>query len=144
MPRISAEARAAAAFRAGQAPPEPPKDLGAAASAVWRRIVADRPVDWFRPGSEELLGQFCRSVVEAKKIARELRRLSPLDAEYEKMLKFHQSATALMNITAQRLRLTVQNDVNWHSRKLNEYGSGANAPAGLSRLLGGKAKLVVA
>jgi phage terminase small subunit len=51
MPRQSAEARSAAAFRQGGKHPVPPKHLSDDAKALWREMVEDRPVDYFRPGA---------------------------------------------------------------------------------------------
>src|SRR5437763_14405013 len=67
MPRISAEARAAATYRAGGKPPAPPKALGEEARAIWQAIVKERPVGWFDSGSLVLLRQYCGTTVEARR-----------------------------------------------------------------------------
>jgi hypothetical protein len=67
MPRISAEARAAAVFRSGVAGQEPPEHLTVAAKRLWREIVDDRPADFFRPGSLQLLEVFCQLTIEERR-----------------------------------------------------------------------------
>jgi hypothetical protein len=59
MPRQSAEARGAAAFRSGGAPLEPPKHLSKEAAALWLAVTACKPPDWFDPASAVLLEEFC-------------------------------------------------------------------------------------
>jgi phage terminase small subunit len=62
MPRISAEARAAAVWRTGGRPPRAPKHLSAGAKKVWQEIVAGYPDDYFQPGATILLEQLCTSL----------------------------------------------------------------------------------
>src|SRR5579859_6634031 len=59
MPRISAEARSAAVFRAGAEPVGPPAHLCRAAAAIWREIVASKPADWFDVGARPVLASYC-------------------------------------------------------------------------------------
>jgi phage terminase small subunit len=66
MPRISAEARSAAAHRAGGKPPPPPAHLPADAAAVWKEIAASKPPDWFDPGSLGLLENYRRVTVHLR------------------------------------------------------------------------------
>jgi hypothetical protein len=133
MPRISAEAKSGAAFRAGGVR-RPAPGMSAAAKVIWREIVADRPVDWFRPGSFELLEQFCEVVVQQRKKQAELRQASSED--YEVILKATKDLAAMSVALATKLRITVVADVHVRSGKLSEKGDTDPAP---DRLLGGSA-----
>lgn len=75
MPRQSAEARAAGAFQAGGAPPPPPKHLSKEAAAVWRDIVASKPLDWFDAGAQILLEAYCESAVHHRALTRKITAL---------------------------------------------------------------------
>ena len=66
MPRASPEARAAASWREGGRHPKPPQFLSVSAKKLWREIVKARPVDFFQPGSQTLLTQFCEMAIAQK------------------------------------------------------------------------------
>ncbi len=122
MPRISAEDRSASAFRAGGERPEPPKRMTAPAKELWREIVADRPIDFFRPGSLSLLEKYCQVTVEDRRIVRRLARMRVDDADYASWHKVTVANSAMCMSLGSKLRLTVQADVDRHSRKIEERG----------------------
>lgn len=129
MPRLSAEDRAAAAWRAGGAPPKPPKHLSRRAKALWRNIVASRPPDYFGPGSTPLLESFVVAVLAARVLAVVVEE-NPIDkAGVDAWLAVVKVETAL----ATKLRLAVSSAIKPHAGKLNERG-GAQHP-----LIGGNA-----
>src|ERR1700693_5055735 len=72
MPRKSAEAISAAAYRAGGRPPAPPHDLDPAAAKLWRAIASHQPVDWWTPASLVLLRRFSRTAIYAERLHDEL------------------------------------------------------------------------
>jgi phage terminase small subunit len=146
MPRQSAESRAAAAFQAGGAPPEPPKHLSKEAAVVWREIVSSKPVDWFDPGARILLEAYCEAAVHHRAVTRKittLRRGRSRDNWED--LKAMEKRAALVRrdlaTLATKLRLSVQANVDWHSRKLGERGNAGDNPEKTARstLLGGEA-----
>ena len=49
--------------------------MSAAARSIWRQIVADRPADWFRPGSLLLLEQLCEIMVAQRAALAQLARM---------------------------------------------------------------------
>src|SRR5512133_1662490 len=119
MPRISAEARSAAAFRAGALRPKPPARLSAAAKRLWREIVDDRPVDFFRPGSLSQLEQYCAFTTELRRVTKALKTASPEDCR--KTLRSAKDLAAMLATLARQLRITVQADVDRRAvGKLNE------------------------
>ena len=129
MPRLSAEDRAAAAWRAGGAPPKPPKHLSRRAKAMWREIVASRPPDYFGPGSAPLLESFVIAVLAARVLGAVVEE-NPVDkAAADAWLAMVKAKTAL----ATKLRLAVSSTIKPHAGKLNERG-GAQHP-----LIGGNA-----
>jgi hypothetical protein len=135
MPRISGDDRAAAAFRAGGKGPSAPRNLSKEAAKLWRQIVDDRPPDFFRPGSEQMLERFCWAVIEARKIDGLIEPCDPLDLAYRRLLRHQIALSAMITTLATKLRLSVQADVDRRSRKIDERP----APAALDPLLGGAA-----
>jgi hypothetical protein len=138
VPRQSAEARSAASFVAGGAPPRAPAHLSKAAKVLWAEIAASKPADWFDAGSGVLLGNYCEVAVQARGVAKRLERLRKATAwdeakAWEKRLAM---LTRTLSMLATKLRLSVQSSVDRKSRKLDERGQ-------LSRkrdpLLGGSA-----
>jgi hypothetical protein len=133
MPRISVEARSAAAFRAGGTRRPPPKHLRAAANRLWTSIVEDRPADWFRPGSYELLEQFCDLTIEQRLAIKALRAASSDD--FPLKLKAAKDLVSMTTALATKLRITVLADVDRRAvGKAGEKGDGT-----ADRLLGGSA-----
>jgi hypothetical protein len=131
MPRISIEDRAACA---GAKRREPPRHLSAPAKRLWREIIEDRPVDFFRAGSYELLEQYVEMTVEQRAAIKALRQAAQED--YAAKLQVVRRLSSTLATLATKLRLTVQNDINRWAGKTKETGDG---PA--DRLLGGAAVL---
>ncbi len=138
MPRASAEGRAAAAYKAGGKPPAPPAGMSAEAAIIWRAIAGSKPIGWFDAGSLPLLQSYCENSAQCRKIEIELRELDiddPLAGKLEKRLV---SLNSACTTTATKLRLTVQNLVERHSRMITEAGPG-DVEENEDQLLGGKA-----
>lgn len=125
MPRISAEARSAAAFRAGGERPKPPARLITPAREIWLEIVNDRPVDFFRPGQYGMLKSFCEASIEQNRIFETLTRTRVGTGDYIEMQKAAARNTVMLTTLGTKLRLTVQADVDRHSRKTGERGDAA-------------------
>ena len=135
MPRQSIEAKAAAAWRNGRGPPDPPGYLSKAAKSLWVDIVNSKPADWFSPGSLPLLEMYVELTVLNWNLVARLGSL-PSTAENDRLAtklenRIHKFAAALVAL-ATKLRLTVQASVDRHSRMLDERGSPVHP------LLGGK------
>lgn len=140
MSRQSAESRAAAAYRAGSAPPAPPRHLSKQAAAIWVEIAASKPADWFDAGARILLENYCETAVHARGIAKRLAHLRKSSAWEE--AKPWEKRLALMSTTlttlATKLRLSVQALVDRRSRGILERGAQPEAKQP-DTLLGGKA-----
>lgn len=137
MPRITAEARGAAAFRSGSKPPAAPTGFTDVEAKLWREIVSQKPIGWFDAGSLPLLGQYCRTLARAQLVGASLATVAvddPAGIAFEKRLtKLNANCATL----ATKLRLSVQNNVDRRSRMLDEtVQPSGEADAGL---LGGSA-----
>ena len=120
MPRISAEERAAAAWRAGGPPPKPPRGLDEFARALWKQIVHDRPADHFRSGQLAMLEAYCRWESTARTLL--------IEQDIQGAAKAQTQAVAL----ATKLRITPLADIDRKSGKRDEKRGTVH------RLLGGR------
>lgn len=136
MPRISAEARAAAPFRALARIPDPPEWLSDEGAAHWRAIVAAKPSGWFDAGNLPLLGQYCATLAQAQKVAQQLAvaedGVKSIYGLEMRLMGLNGSCATL----ATKLRLSVQGAVDRKSRMLEKSGPGEEVAA--DPLLGGK------
>lgn len=146
MARRTAESLAAATFQAGGAPPAPPKHLSKEAAAVWRVIAASKPADWFDPGAQILLEAYCESAVHHRKLSHKITTVSrsragDKDEQLKTLEKRAELARRGLATLATKLRLSVQANVDWHSRKIAERGNTPDQPKPTARstLLGGEA-----
>ena len=157
MPRQSADARAAAAFRAGSSHPKPPRGLTGRAKGLWLEIVRSKPIDWFDPGSFPLLRQYCVLAAYAEEVGTRLRvvprggpavaggePVEPVDpaalaAARSAAVKELREVAATCTSLATKLRLSVQSNVERHSRMLDEPGLPPAPVATRPHLIGGKA-----
>jgi hypothetical protein len=130
MPRISSEARSGAAFRAGGgSAPKPPKHLSDAAKAIWQEVAASKPVDWFDPGACVLLESYCELGAHARVVHARLVKLREAEA-WDDCKAWEKRAGLLaekLSTLATKLRLSVQAQVDRHSRKITEKGAGETA-----------------
>ncbi len=90
---------------------EPPPNLTEAQAAVWRRVAATKPAEWFSPDTWDLLAQYCRYVVSAERIqahidAAEATDLAPSDLAgwYDQ----RDNLTAKVMALARSMRITQQ------------------------------------
>jgi hypothetical protein len=126
MPRISPAARAAAAWKMGGRKPTAPAHIRGEARNIWQTIVGDRPADFFRPGSLLLLEQLCCTMVLQRVVLAQLAD-TPTD---QSLIKAAKDYAGIVNQTATKLRLTVQEDVDRRSRKIDEREPAADVLLG--------------
>jgi hypothetical protein len=140
MPRISADARSLAAFRAGAAPPSPPQHLSRPAAAVWREIASSRPPDYFDAGNFPLLELYCETTAHSRELAKKLERFRRANAwgEAKGWERRYALLAAVLVSVGTKLRLTVQSAVSIRSGKLQERGQTGDRHDP-DRLLGGDA-----
>lgn len=96
--------------------PSAPADLNEAQQEVWARTVANEAADVFKTAAlQQLLKEYCRHVVSAKKLAamieatEQLPQMSPDDlGDYDRLLKMRDRETKAIADKATKLRLTNQ------------------------------------
>jgi phage terminase small subunit len=102
MARMSPEGRSAAAYLAGGSLPRPPAHLSKRAAAIWREITRSRPCDYFRPGSLNLLANFCQLAACQEIYMRDL-AADPRNYELQHVVC---KVAGVMNSVATKLKLT--------------------------------------
>jgi hypothetical protein len=96
--------------------PQSPSDLNKTQADVWSRTVAHESAETFKTAAlQQLLKEYCRHVVSAKKLAamieatEALSQLSPDDlVDYDRLLKMRDRETKAIADKATKLRLTNQ------------------------------------
>lgn len=96
--------------------PPAPAELNKDQREIWERTVANEAADVFRTTAlQQLLKEYCRHVVSAKKLAamieamEQLPEMSPDDlSDYDKLLKMRDRETKAIGDKATKLRLTNQ------------------------------------
>lgn len=103
-----------AASVSGRAP-EPWADLSDDEAELWRKVTASKPWDWFDAGSEPLLAQYCRVVVQSSMVGVRMQALlsdGPTDDEfvcrYAKLRSIQSKLSREIVALATRMRLTQQ------------------------------------
>jgi len=109
--------------------------MTAPAKALWIEIVSDRPVDFFRPGQLGMLETFCQITIEDRRIVRDLARTRVGTGDYADVQRQAARNCVMLATFGSKLRLTVQADVERHSRKISERGD----EAATDPLIGGAA-----
>lgn len=96
--------------------PSPPTDLNKAQVEVWERTVANEAADVFKTAAlQQLLKEYCRHVVSAKKLAAMIEATEALPqmtaddlGDYDRLLKMRDRETKAIADKATKLRLTNQ------------------------------------
>lgn len=132
MPRHSAESRSAASWRAKSAHPTAPSYLSRDAKKLWREIVGARPVDYFQPGSLQLLEQFCETFVAQRVALAAMAQCADDPDALALAVQTMKNLSLVVNGTAQKLRISIQAEVDRRSFKLDEKEPAVSA----SELLG--------
>ena len=101
--------------------PKPPSTMTDEQQAVWVKVVDALPADWFRPEAIEVLVQYCRHAVAARRVADLIKRMEAeveFDvAEYDRLLKMQEREGRALSSLATRLRITPQATRDSKSKK---------------------------
>lgn len=139
--RSSPEDRSASFYRAG-ALAKPDKAMSAEAKAIWRKIVAGKPIDWFDEGSLGLLRLYCETLASANRIAVDLAELKTSSQGYNRtMLQWRTQCSAATTL-ARQLRLGVQHAVERQAAKAGERAPEAQGDALIGGVATGRFKVV--
>ena len=124
MPRKSAAELAVAPQVVSVVPrPVAPSELTDEQAAEWEAVVSRLPADWFPRETHGLLAQYCRHVVEARRIAQLIERQEGYDIkEYDMLLKMQEREGRALSSLATRMRITQQSQ--WSEQK----GKGGDKP----------------
>lgn len=97
----------------------PPADLSQDESAVWARVAATKPGDWWDAGSVPLLAQYVRATVQSELVAELVRSvgqnmLADPDemGRYKELRKIQAALSGEISSLATKMRLTQQSRYN--------------------------------
>ena len=101
--------------------PHAPNDLTPDQKAVWVAVVDSLPAEWFRPEAYEVLVQYCRHCVAARRVAKLIQRMEGMEevdlSEYDRLLKMQEREGRALSSLATRLRITPQATTNHKAKK---------------------------
>lgn len=91
----------------------PPAELNDEETEVWAAVVSAQPANWFTPANVPLLVQYCRHVVQAKRVAWLIERWSGKDdpellGAYLELLKAQRAETSAIKAMAASMRIAQQ------------------------------------
>ena len=100
---------------------KPSHDLTDEEVEVWHAVVSTVPADWFDKGTAPLLAQYCRHVVQARRLA-ELIEKATSDTElqitdYDRLLKMQQRESSAIASLATKMRISQQSTTNHRGNK---------------------------
>lgn len=98
-----------------------PHELNDEETEVWFAVVNTQPADWFDAGTAPLLTQYCRHVIQARRVA-ELIEKATGDPElsikdYDRLLKVQQRESASISSLATKMRISQQATTNHRGNK---------------------------
>src|SRR4051794_40539428 len=94
----------------------PPHDLSDEETEIWAAVVNTEPADWFSPSTVPLLAQYCRHVVQSRRVAELIERatgdreLSIVD--YDRLLKMQERESRAVATLATKMRISQQSTTN--------------------------------
>lgn len=99
-----------------------PHDLNDEEVEVWAAVVNAEPADWFSPSNVPLVAQYCRHVVQARRIA-ELIEKATSDPEltvkdYDRLLAMQDRESRAIATLAQKLRISPHSQTNHRGNKI--------------------------
>lgn len=108
--------------------PQCPHDLNDEESEVWFTVINRLPADWFPAETHPLLSQYCRAVVQSRRVAELIERAtSDLDPDtkeptltvsaYDRLLKMQVRQSASIAMLATKMRISQQATTNHRGNK---------------------------
>lgn len=105
-----------------------PHELNDEETEVWFAVVNTRPADWFSPDTVPLLTQYCREVIQARRVAELIEQAtSAVDPEtkqptlsikdYDRLLKMQARQSATIRSLATTMRISQQATTNHRGNK---------------------------
>jgi len=110
--------------------PVAPDELTDEQAGEWSRIVDALPADWFPPETHGLLVQYCRHLVEARRVSQLIEQVVSSEefnlANYNELLKMQEREGRAASSLATRMRLTQQ--ATFDKEKSKGKGRGIKRP----------------
>lgn len=105
---------------------KPSHDLNDEETEVWHAVVSSVPADWFDASTAPLLTQYCRHVVQARRLA-ELIEKATSDTElsitdYDRLLKMQQRESGAMCSLAVKMKISQSAILNQRGNKKTQAG----------------------
>lgn len=99
-----------------------PHDLTDEETEVWAAVVNTEAADWFNPSTVPLLTQYCRHVVQARRIAELIERATgEADqlsiGDYDRLLKLQERESRAIASLATKMRISQQATTNHRGNK---------------------------
>ena len=94
--------------------PDPPDELTEEQSRVWYAVTESLPADWFGRETHEMLAQYCRHTVAARRVAQIISHMEKSDDDafdvenYDRLLKMQEREGRALSSLATRMRMTQQ------------------------------------
>jgi hypothetical protein len=110
--------------------PDAPYDLTDEQAQEWWAVVNRLPADWFTRETQPLLAQYCRHVVQARRVAELIDRMQS-DAEsfdvrdYDRLLKMQDREGRAISALASSMRISQQATL---TRRADKGSRGARKP----------------
>lgn len=105
---------------------KPPHDLNDEEVEVWHAVTTSVAADWFDRGTAPLLSQYCRHVVQARRLGEMIERATgSADLEirdYDRLLKMQQRESAAIAALATKMRIAQQSTTNHRGNKKPSQG----------------------
>jgi hypothetical protein len=90
--------------------PDPPAELTEEQAEEWQAVVNRLPADWFPRETQQLLVQYCRHVVCARRVAQLIARAEAEDEfdikYYARLLRMQETEGRAISSLATRMRMT--------------------------------------
>jgi hypothetical protein len=99
----------------------PPHHLTDEEVEVWADVVNAESADWFSPSTVPILAQYCRHVVQAKRLGELLERATSDPAltidNYDRLLKMQERESRAIASLATKMRISQQSTTNHRGNK---------------------------
>lgn len=99
----------------------PPHDLNDEEVEVWAAVVGTESADWFSPATSPILAQYCRHVIQARRIAELIERATSdkdlAASDYERLLGMQARESRTIAALASNMRISQQATTNHRGNK---------------------------
>lgn len=99
----------------------PPHDLNDEEVEVWSAVVENEAADWFAPSNVPLLTQYCRHVIQARRVGELIERATSDPAleiqDYNRLLTMQERESRAIASLATKMRVSQQATTNHRGNK---------------------------